>query len=648
MAEQLGTPGSNADNSINGGKGGAPKDKACPFCHQKFTSSSLGRHLDLYIKEKNPKPSDGVHDVDEIRKMRGGITRRQPRNSASRREDSTPAGTPSNHDRRSPGGPDSGGCSPNLRRNDDERGMQSRKTAWKINSAGWETTGVMNVIPNLRNGDSVRSWDSEDRDGARKLDNRGRSVSKQMLAKTTFEQKQKMMDALDNAQAAKLALREILGSVRAAKRQIDDLQVFDYDPLTLDFPSIVLRCLPPPPTLYQAMPIASSASWSIQPPDDQQYQALREHFANEFNRFRVSCQVATTVAHDDLSYPPPHPDFDDLLDDPAEIARRAENEASELESRVSEHLHAVFAHWSSLSHPKRQEIWILEMARALGRQSEEIQKLKKEKEYAQQETAHLKIQVDELSRLQHPREFKLVSPSTMPIDSDTISRLGEIGMTRKYVGHDMSSVNLHLDTAIDRAIGKWKIVVKEARGSGNGLLAQRSLSGESAPQTSVQLPPQNLAPVRTPITPNPPQLQNHISHQHTSSNISNMSNHNDHISHQHTSSNISNHNVSMSNSSNNLPVQVQVTDLTSQSNDDMGSDADADADADMDDDDSYMEMNDLPQQTRAPEAPMAQPSNNFRLPNGNVQPNSLQQNNNGRGLEGMENQVVQGYVRIGA
>ncbi|KAJ4152029.1 hypothetical protein NW765_013561 [Fusarium oxysporum] len=37
-------------------KAGAPKDKNCPFCGQAFTSSSLGRHLDLYIKEKNPNP----------------------------------------------------------------------------------------------------------------------------------------------------------------------------------------------------------------------------------------------------------------------------------------------------------------------------------------------------------------------------------------------------------------------------------------------------------------------------------------------------------------------------------------------------------------------------------------------------------------
>jgi hypothetical protein len=216
----MGTPGSTADTSINGGsKGGsAPKDKACPFCQQQFTSSSLGRHLDLYIKEKNPKPADGIHNVDEIRKMRGGITRRQPRNSTSRREGSTPAGTPGAHDRRSPR-PEStrGDRSPSARREDigSSNLMYSGKPRMVLNKATWEATGVMNNIPAVRNSDS-RSWDGEDRDG-RRPDGRNRSVSKQVLAKTTFDQKQKMMEALDNAKAAELALRELLGSIRAAK-----------------------------------------------------------------------------------------------------------------------------------------------------------------------------------------------------------------------------------------------------------------------------------------------------------------------------------------------------------------------------------------------------------------------------------------------
>jgi hypothetical protein len=219
MAEQTGTPGSNADTSVNGGKTGAPKDKSCPFCHQAFTSSSLGRHLDLYIKEKNPKAADGIHDVDEIRKLRGGITRRQPRNMSSRREDSTPAGTPSALERRSPA-PESengGKGSPQLRK---EGGVadifnHNGKPQFHINQASWEATGVINNIPTTRNGRPVQSWDPED--GIRRSEGRNRSVSKQMLAKTTFEQKQKMMEALDNAKAAELALRELLGSLRAAK-----------------------------------------------------------------------------------------------------------------------------------------------------------------------------------------------------------------------------------------------------------------------------------------------------------------------------------------------------------------------------------------------------------------------------------------------
>jgi hypothetical protein len=216
------TPGSTADVSVNGGKAGAPKDKACPFCQQQFTSSSLGRHLDLYIKEKNPKPADGVHDVVEIRKIRGGITRRQPRNSASRREDSTPAATPGAHDRRTPR-PESESQrnrSPSLRRDDngvvDTVNFRGKPTSF-INKGTWESTGVMNNIPLPRNSSDSRSWDGEDRDAVKRVEPRSRSVSKQMLAKTTFEQKQKMIDALDNAKAAELALRELLGSIRAAK-----------------------------------------------------------------------------------------------------------------------------------------------------------------------------------------------------------------------------------------------------------------------------------------------------------------------------------------------------------------------------------------------------------------------------------------------
>jgi len=65
----------------------ASKGRECPFCHQIFTSSSLGRHLDLYIRPKNPKAPDGIHDLTEIRAIRGKITRRQPRSNVKKNDD---------------------------------------------------------------------------------------------------------------------------------------------------------------------------------------------------------------------------------------------------------------------------------------------------------------------------------------------------------------------------------------------------------------------------------------------------------------------------------------------------------------------------------------------------------------------------------
>ena len=216
----MSTPGSNGDTSINGSKMGLPKDKYCPFCQQNFTSSSLGRHLDLYIKEKNPKPPDGVHDVVEIRKLRGGITRRQPRNSASRREGSTPLGTPAAMERRASQTLVPEHRSPSPRRDSilpEIHNFKSRQGVI-LNGGSWEATGVMNHIPAARHPEATPSRHGEDlRDGTRRLEGRNRSVSRQVVAKATLEHKHKIVDALDEARAAELALRELLGAFRAAK-----------------------------------------------------------------------------------------------------------------------------------------------------------------------------------------------------------------------------------------------------------------------------------------------------------------------------------------------------------------------------------------------------------------------------------------------
>ncbi|KFY91799.1 hypothetical protein V500_04465 [Pseudogymnoascus sp. VKM F-4518 (FW-2643)] len=468
MAEQISTPGSAADSSISkpaANPNNAPKDRSCPFCQQPFTSSSLGRHLDLYIKEKNPKPSDGVHDVDEIRKMRGAITRRQPRNSTSRR-DSTPAGTPGANRGGTSGSPHTNGTpmqSPSMVTRQpmvDHKG----KVKTTLNAATWHSTGVINNIPlvNQRN-DLNSSEGSSDREGKR-------FPNRHMLAKSTFDQKQKMVEALDNARAAELALREILGSIRAAVATVQPHQSpFDFDPLALDFPTLCLTCLPPPPTINQLTPLSSvSTSWTITPPVEPQYDSLTTFFRDAFHHARVTRAMNNAK--------PPHPD-DVLYAHHAIPSMQASLNASaqEFEDKVNTHLHASFSFWMSLPPPNRAELWKLELARAVGQKDQQITSLNEKLEASAQENQHLRQQVEYLSRCQQPREFQMRPPSTMPIGKRTAVELAEMGLRGGSVGWRLSDPDENLQTRIDSAVGRWREVVRSSRGG--AMQGQRSLSG---------------------------------------------------------------------------------------------------------------------------------------------------------------------------
>lgn len=195
MAEPLiATPGSTADSGTPA-KTPAAKDRRCDFCGQYFTSSSLGRHLDLYVKEKNPKPQDGIHNVDEIRRMRGNITRRQARNSSAKRETSTPtASKPS---------PLTGPPSPSRGRGQGE-GTHPGGVGTRLNAASWHATGVINDLPPTPRQNAAQM-------GLRRDNSRRASV------KNEFVRRQTILDDGETGRAVDLALREVLGSLRAAR-----------------------------------------------------------------------------------------------------------------------------------------------------------------------------------------------------------------------------------------------------------------------------------------------------------------------------------------------------------------------------------------------------------------------------------------------
>jgi hypothetical protein len=137
------TPQSDASHDSDGGTNGiaqgknpaAAKDKECPYCHQHFTSSSLGRHLDQYIFKKRP---DGIHNVEEIRRQRGGITRRTPRQGLSAKHDragSQPTRTSSLEAR-----------SPPPTNIDLLNGKVEGGVGTRLNALTWHSTGVINDL----------------------------------------------------------------------------------------------------------------------------------------------------------------------------------------------------------------------------------------------------------------------------------------------------------------------------------------------------------------------------------------------------------------------------------------------------------------------------------------------------------------------
>ncbi|KAI8674992.1 hypothetical protein NCS57_00398700 [Fusarium keratoplasticum] len=480
-------------------KVGAPKDKNCPYCGQAFTSSSLGRHLDLYIKEKNPKPPDGIHDVDAIRKLRGGITRRQPRGSlGGRRDASTPVGTPKGAVKKDTPIPESDGFrSPAIAKENQLVVDTTMKYSGPFQPT-WEATGVMNDIPKRG------SWEGDATPEPMKRPGMQRTVSKQAIQKAQFDVKQKLSDAMDTARAAELALRELLSSWRAAKVQLDNNSMpFDFDPLSLDFPALTLQCLQPPPTLFSSTQHPTSTSWSVQSPGQREFDALQAFFKEEFRAWKVTCTSSTTAVMEEFTYPPSAGNFRDVR----EAVRKAEKTAEQLEAQVDEHLQSAYTVWESLPVQRQQELWVLELARGVGRKHKEAEKMKEQHHRLKQENANLKSQIEQLNKLQQPREFKLATPVTVPLERELIAAAYEQAVNGgKALGFAMEDSQVDLSSVVSRSIERWKSVIASSRASSTGMGAQRSLD-QATPTPAPPTVNGTQHPTPQVQTPAPPQIQ---------------------------------------------------------------------------------------------------------------------------------------------
>ncbi|KAF2239496.1 hypothetical protein EV356DRAFT_528095 [Viridothelium virens] len=453
------TPGSNTES--NTPKVSAPKDKACPYCGIHFTSSSLGRHLDLYIKEKNPKPPDGVHNVEEIRKLRGGITRRQARGSTARREGSTPGSAAKMplYDYTS-----------QMSAYDASMHTPEGRGPIKINEASWQVTGVINGLPSRGNVASPGLA-------------REASMGRHQQLKADYEQRQRSIEEKEQARAAELALQEVLSSIKAATSVRPETKpLFDFNPYSMSFPALCLRILPAPPTLFSATPFAHTESWTVHPPGQEQFDSLIQAIHDNIRQKRGPPSVLPNECN-----------LQQILDTDPEARK------------TLEHVRNAYNHWKSLSQHQHSEAWSLETLRAYSRIRDTATETAAALDDARVEIEHLRAENDKLSRCQQPREFTLHPPTLLPLPADTAHALFSSSANPSRATRDSAAALWDYD----RLMEKWRRIVRESR---RGLEAQRGLADSPTLQQQLQQPSTPFGasqPQPQPQTPGAQQGQPH-------------------------------------------------------------------------------------------------------------------------------------------
>ncbi|KAK4634260.1 hypothetical protein CLAFUW4_01308 [Fulvia fulva] len=385
-------------NSGTAGNTKASKDRSCPFCGQAFTSSSLGRHLDLYIKPKNPKPPDGVHDIDEIRKLRGGITRRQPRTSLKASLDNGRNGSLDPQGDNTNGTPSRAGTArPSAYdgRLTDDTPLASPVNADRndhahtfLNQANWQATGVINNLPPRA---PSRNNERPGTGQAQRVHKMRRDAGGHRIQRPEHESESmwKLQEAAELGRAAEMALREVLGSLEAAQKKVEPKAIFDdFDFYSLSFPGLCLAILPPPGTLFSPTPFPSAESWTLGPPGLRQFEAM-----NRFLNERIAAKRKNIHIPDSVAF------------------------------KHHSHLSGAWEHWQSMTDTDRTSAWTLEILRSFTRASDQTRQLRSQLEQAQHHTRHLEAEYERLSQCQLPREYLMHPPNTLPVPQNVLREM---------------------------------------------------------------------------------------------------------------------------------------------------------------------------------------------------------------------------------
>lgn len=229
---------------------------------------------------------------------------------------------------------------------------------------------------------------------------------------------------------------------------------FEFDPLSLDFPALTLRCLEPPPTLFSSTQYPTPVSWAVHPPGDRELNALRECFNRRFG----ACHAThIALAADDMGtvseFSTNKPDND------GDGATESGQGSEMLVTTMERHLQSAYAAWVALPTQKRQDLWVLELAREAGRRQKDFDNLMKERNQMKQEIAGLRVQINKSNHAQQREESQLPASGTMPVDLDLIAQAYKHG-AKDGLEVDLKDPCSGVNAMAANFIKKWDDVTK--------------------------------------------------------------------------------------------------------------------------------------------------------------------------------------------
>lgn len=262
-----------------------------------------------------------------------------------------------------------------------------------------------------------------------------------------------------------------------------------------------------------------------------------------------------------------------------------------LEEQVNEHLESMYQIWEPLSPERKRELWIVELARGIGRRQKDADAVKEQRRLLKQENANLRSQVEHLNRLQQPREFRVAVPATIPIEESVLAYLFGTPALRAREGIGLNADGRHMDlsTVVSIAIERWKSVIVSSRTQ--GMAGQKPLDQIvlTPPQISTVAPAHTRADTMQQVKPTAQHTSSKAAHNHSlQQQRQQQQQHQEEPQQeeQHTAATVLvNQGSDAVQSAAATPVlETSTTPVEKEASND---DSDEDADADMDEDESY-------------------------------------------------------------